>query len=103
MQILLLKKYELIILKMKKIIFITILLFISCDKKTRAKSVASPKQQTLKNAMVAPDTVSYNKVNIYLKSQVPNFIAQDENKKKHQLIDLKNKKNLILVFFRGYW
>jgi peroxiredoxin len=42
-------------------------------------------------------------VNIYLGSQVPNFIAQDENGDNQEFYDLKDKKNLILVFFRGYW
>jgi peroxiredoxin len=34
---------------------------------------------------------------------VSDFSAQDENFKIKKLSDLRGKKNLILIFFRGYW
>jgi len=88
---------------MKKIILIIVLVFFGCNKKPKEKSLTSKTQPALEGAVASADTVSYDKVNIYLGSQVPNFIAQDENGDNQEFYDLKDKKNLILVFFRGYW
>ena len=49
------------------------------------------------------DTVSYDKIKIKPGDIVPDFNAQDENLKFRKLSELRGKKNLILVFFRGYW
>ncbi|MEA1881078.1 MAG: hypothetical protein U9N31_01565 [Candidatus Marinimicrobia bacterium] len=49
------------------------------------------------------DTVSYDRVIIIPGSTVPNFSASDEIGTTHQLSDLKGKKNLVLIFYRGYW
>jgi peroxiredoxin len=49
------------------------------------------------------DTVSYDKIKIKPGDIVPDFSAQDENLKFRKLSELRGKKNLILVFFRGYW
>lgn len=88
---------------MKKIILIIVLVFFSCNKKPTEKSLTSKTQPLLESAAALADTVGYDKVNIYPGSQVPNFIAQDENGVNQELYDFKDKKNLILVFFRGYW
>ena len=50
-----------------------------------------------------PDTVSYENIKIKPGDFVPDFSAQDENSKIKKLSDLRGKKNLILIFFRGYW
>jgi hypothetical protein len=50
-----------------------------------------------------PDTVSYENIKIKPGDFVPDFSAQDENFKIKKLSDLRGKKNLILIFFRGYW
>ena len=50
-----------------------------------------------------PDTVNYNDITIKLGSIVPNFSAQDETGMTRQWIDLNGKKNLVLIFYRGYW
>ena len=49
------------------------------------------------------DTVSFEKINIIPGSTVPDFSALDETEEIRQLSELKGKKNLILIFFRGYW
>ena len=49
------------------------------------------------------DTVSFEKIKIIPGSTVPDFSALDETKEIRQLSELKGKKNLILIFFRGYW
>ena len=55
------------------------------------------------SAQSKPDTVNYNDITIKLGSIVPNFSAQDETGMTHQWIDLSGKKNLVLIFYRGYW
>ena len=49
------------------------------------------------------DTVSFEKIKIIPGSTVPDFSALDETEEIRQLSKLKGKKNLILIFFRGYW
>jgi|GEM_PF-543972 len=49
------------------------------------------------------DTVSFDKVKIIPGSTVPDFSAQDETGKTHNLSKLEGKKNLVLIFYRGYW
>jgi len=49
------------------------------------------------------DTVSFEQIKITPGSIVPDFSALDEDGKLHQLSKLKGKKNLVLIFFRGYW
>jgi len=49
------------------------------------------------------DTVSFEIIKIIPGSTVPDFSALDETKEIRQLSELKGKKNLILIFFRGYW
>ena len=55
------------------------------------------------NGQALPDTVSYENIKIAPGDVVPDFSAQDENFKIKKLSDLRGKKNLILIFFRGYW
>ena len=55
------------------------------------------------NGQALPDTVSYENIKIKPGDFVPDFSAQDENSKIKKLSDLHGKKNLILIFFRGYW
>ena len=55
------------------------------------------------SALSEPDTVNYDDITIKLGSIVPNFSAQDETGKTRQWIDLNGKKNLVLIFYRGYW
>jgi len=49
------------------------------------------------------DTVSFEIIKIIPGSTVPDFSALDETEEIRQLSELKGKKNLILIFFRGYW
>ena len=49
------------------------------------------------------DTVSFEQIKIIPGSTVPDFSALDETEKIRQLSELKGKKNLIMIFFRGYW
>jgi hypothetical protein len=49
------------------------------------------------------DTVSFEKIKIIPGSTVPDFSALDETEEIRQLSELKGKKNLIMIFFRGYW
>lgn len=49
------------------------------------------------------DTVSFEQIKIIPGSTVPDFSALDENEEIRQLSELKGKKNLIMIFFRGYW
>ena len=49
------------------------------------------------------DTVNYDDITIKLGSIVPNFSAKDETGTTRQWIDLNGKKNLVLIFYRGYW
>ena len=49
------------------------------------------------------DTVSFEQIKIIPGSTVPDFSALDETEEIHQLSELKGKKNLIMIFFRGYW
>jgi len=49
------------------------------------------------------DTVSFEQIKIIPGSTVPDFSALDETEEIRQLSELKGKKNLILIFFRGYW
>jgi len=55
------------------------------------------------NGQALADTVSYENIKIAPGDIVPDFSAQDENLKFRKLSELRGKKNLILVFFRGYW
>ena len=55
------------------------------------------------HGQVMPDTVNYENIKIKPGDLVPDFSAQDENSKIKKLSDLHGKKNLILIFFRGYW
>lgn len=55
------------------------------------------------NGQALPDTVSYESIKIKPGDLVLDFSAQDENLKIKKLSDLRGKKNLILIFFRGYW
>jgi len=52
---------------------------------------------------ILADTVSYENIKITPGDVVPDFSAQDENSKIKKLSDLRGKKNLMLIFFRGYW
>ena len=49
------------------------------------------------------DTVSFEQIKIIPGSTVPDFSALDETVEIRQLSELKGKKNLIMIFFRGYW
>ena len=49
------------------------------------------------------DTVSYDQIKIIPGSTVPDFSALNDTEKIRQLSELKGKKNLVLIFFRGYW
>lgn len=49
------------------------------------------------------DTVSFEQIKIIPGSTVSDFSALDETEEIHQLSELKGKKNLIMIFFRGYW
>ncbi|MBT3479001.1 MAG: hypothetical protein HOA15_01870 [Candidatus Marinimicrobia bacterium] len=49
------------------------------------------------------DTVSYDQIKIIPGSTVPDFSALDDTEEIRQLSKLKGKKNLVLIFFRGYW
>lgn len=49
------------------------------------------------------DTVSFEQIKIIPGSTVPDFSALDETEEIRQLSELKGKKNLIMIFFRGYW
>lgn len=49
------------------------------------------------------DTVSFEQIKIIPGSTVPDFSALDETEEIRQLSKLKGKKNLIMIFFRGYW
>ena len=49
------------------------------------------------------DTVSYDQIKIIPGSTVPDFSAFDDTEEIRQLSKLKGKKNLVLIFFRGYW
>jgi hypothetical protein len=55
------------------------------------------------NGQILADTVSYENIKITPGDVVPDFSAQDENSKIRKLSDLRGKKNLMLIFFRGYW
>ena len=55
------------------------------------------------NGQILADTVSYENIKIAPGDVVPDFSAQDENFKIKKLSDLRGKKNLMLIFFRGYW
>jgi cytochrome oxidase Cu insertion factor (SCO1/SenC/PrrC family) len=55
------------------------------------------------SAQSKPDTVNYNDITIKLGSIVPNFSVQDETGMTRQWINLNGKKNLVLIFYRGYW
>ena len=55
------------------------------------------------------DTVSFEQINSFEQikiipgSTVPDFSALDETEEIRQLSELKGEKNLVLIFFRGYW
>ena len=49
------------------------------------------------------DTVSFEQIKIIPGSTVPDFSTLDETEEIRQLSELKGKKNLIFIFFRGYW
>jgi len=49
------------------------------------------------------DTVSFEQIKIIPGSTVPDFSALDETEEIRQLSELKGRKNLVLIFFRGYW
>jgi len=49
------------------------------------------------------DTVSFEQIKIIPGSTVPDFSALDETEEIRQLSELKGEKNLIMIFFRGYW
>jgi len=49
------------------------------------------------------DSVSFEQIKIIPGSTVPDFSALDETEEIRQLSELKGKKNLIMIFFRGYW
>lgn len=49
------------------------------------------------------ETVSFEQIKIIPGSTVPDFSALDETEEIRQLSELKGKKNLIMIFFRGYW
>ena len=49
------------------------------------------------------DTVSFDEITVSLGDEAPDFSAEDEKGKYRKLSDLKGKKNLVLIFFRGYW
>lgn len=49
------------------------------------------------------DTVSFDQVAVSIGDMAPNFSAKDETGTTRTLSDLKDKKNLVLIFYRGYW
>lgn len=49
------------------------------------------------------DTVSYDQVTVSFGDIVPDFSAMDETGKTHTLSDLRGNKNLVLIFYRGFW
>jgi len=49
------------------------------------------------------DSVSFEQIKIIPGSTVPDFSALDETEEIRQLSELKGEKNLIMIFFCGYW
>ncbi len=54
-------------------------------------------------AQTKVDTVSFDDVNVSFGDMAPDFSASDETGTIRTLSHLKNKKNLVLIFYRGYW
>jgi len=54
-------------------------------------------------AQAKVDTISFDQVAVSVGDMAPNFSAEDESGTFRKLSKLKGKKNLILIFYRGYW
>ena len=54
-------------------------------------------------AQTKVDTISYDQVAVSVGDMAPNFSAEDESGTIHKLSELRGEKNLILIFYRGYW
>ena len=54
-------------------------------------------------AQAKVDTISYDQVAVSVGDMAPNFSAEDESGMIRKLSELRGEKNLILIFYRGYW
>lgn len=54
-------------------------------------------------AQTKVDTISYDQVVVSVGDMAPNFSAEDESGTIRKLSELRGEKNLILIFYRGYW
>jgi len=54
-------------------------------------------------AQTKVDTISYDQVAVSVGDMAPNFSAEDESGTIRKLSELRREKNLILIFYRGYW
>ncbi len=54
-------------------------------------------------AQAKVDTISYDQVAMSVGDMAPNFSAEDESGTIRKLSELRGEKNLILIFYRGYW
>ncbi|MDD9879576.1 MAG: redoxin domain-containing protein [Candidatus Marinimicrobia bacterium] len=54
-------------------------------------------------AQTKVDTISYDQVAVSVGDMAPNFSAEDESGTIRKLSELRGEKNLILIFYRGYW
>jgi len=54
-------------------------------------------------AQTKVDTISYDQVAVSVGDMAPNFSAEDESGTISKLSELRGEKNLILIFYRGYW
>ena len=54
-------------------------------------------------AQTKVDTISYDQVAVSVGDMAPNFSAEDQSRTIRKLSELRGEKNLILIFYRGYW
>ena len=54
-------------------------------------------------AQTKVDSISYDQVAVSVGDMAPNFSAEDESGTIRKLSELRGEKNLILIFYRGYW
>jgi len=54
-------------------------------------------------AQTKVDTISYDQVAVSVGDMAPNFSTEDESGTIRKLSELRGEKNLILIFYRGYW